>query len=227
MPHITQAWFGLDKLPYVMPNKPYMERLEKNTYIQDEYARSIIEKLEDRKIVFYQGIIDEERPLDPFIKALDSLGNDYAFVVMSSDWEKLKDKKSRNLYLLPFVNPPYHLEITSHAYIGILTYYPVRETATSPLNAVYCAPNKIYEYAMFGIPMLGNDIPGLRYSIQNNKMGACFPSFNRNNIVNAIKCIEENYSAYSKNAELFYDEVCNKDILKEIIAGEKSNVCKG
>lgn len=222
--HIAQAWFGLDKLPYVISNKPYMEPLEKESYIQNEYARRIISKIKNRKIIFYQGIIDDERPLDPFIEAVDLLGEEYALVVMSSDTEKLKEKQSRNLYLLPFVNPPHHLEVTSWAYIGILTYYPVREATTSPLNALYCAPNKLYEYAMFGMPMLGNDIPGLKYSVQSHNMGECFSSFDKMEIVKAIRKIEDNYGAYSKNAKLFYEKTNNASVLKKILKGERYHV---
>lgn len=225
--HIAQAWFGLSQTPYVLPNKPYMSKLNRYSFIEDEYCRTVMEQIKDRKIILYQGIIDEERPLNPFIEAVNELGAEYAMVIMSGDYKNVKSAKSDNLFLLPFVNPPHHLEITSWAYIGILSYFPVRNAATSPLNAIYCAPNKIYEYAMFGIPMLGNDIPGLQYSVQNNKMGICLPSFSRKDIIGAIKCIKKNYSMYSRNAELFYDEICNKDVLKEIITGEKSNVCKG
>ena len=160
--HIAKAWFSLKKTPYVIPNKPYLNQLTRESNIQDEYCAQQINKIKDKKIVLYQGIIDPERPLIPFIEAVTELGDEYAMVIMSSDVDKLKDVKSSNLCLLPFVNPPHHLEITSWAHIGILTYVPVLGETTSPLNAVYCAPNKIYEYAMFGIPMIGNDVPGLK-----------------------------------------------------------------
>lgn len=215
--HIVQAWFGLKETPYVVPNKPYMDKMGRCEYIDDDFSRDIIEKIKERKIILYQGILDEERPLDPFIEAVNSLGDNYAMVVMSGNCEKLKNIKSNNLYLLPFVKPPHHLEITSWANIGILSYYPVRNATTSPLNAIYCAPNKIYEYAMFGIPMLGNNIPGLQYTLKEKKIGECLQKFDKESIIQSIKKIENNYPVYSENASCFYDEVANKEVIKTII----------
>ena len=214
--YIAQAWFGLKKTPYVMPNKPFMTPLSVHTRIQDKVCDEIIKRISNKKIILYQGIIDQERPLLPFVKAIDEMGEEYALVVMSSDIGKLKSLKSNNLYLLPFVTPPSHLEITSWAYMGILSYVPVRGETTSPLNAVYCAPNKIYEYAMFGIPMIGNNIPGLKYSIENNALGICFDSFETEDIKEAIHVVESKYDYFSKNAKNYYD-INNLDFLKKVI----------
>ncbi len=70
---------------------------------------------------------------------------------------------------LGFYQPPGHLELIKCADIGILTYVADQGS----INPVYCAPNKIWEYAKFGIPMLCNDIPGLRYTVEAYRMGRC------------------------------------------------------
>jgi glycosyltransferase involved in cell wall biosynthesis len=215
--HIAKAWFSLKKTPYVIPNKPYLNQLTRESNIQDEYCAQQINKIKDKKIVLYQGIIDPERPLIPFIEAVTELGDEYAMVIMSSDVDKLKDVKSSNLCLLPFVNPPHHLEITSWAHIGILTYVPVLGETTSPLNAVYCAPNKIYEYAMFGIPMIGNDVPGLKTEFDKSRIGYVFDSFDKKDILEAIKKIEINYEQMSAYTFNFYNQIDNKQIFKELI----------
>lgn len=216
--HIARAWFGLDNLPYVMPNKPYI----KNTFnphmeITDEEARKTIDTIKGRKIILYQGIIDPERPLEQFIHAVEELGDEYALLVMSGNLELIKGKEGKNTYTLPFVNPPQHLEITSWAHIGILTYVPVRGATTSPLNAVYCAPNKIYEYAMFGIPMLGNDIPGLTTLFEREDIGRAFKEFTSDDIKSTIADIEDNYSHMSKKSMEYYGKTDNHSLLKEIV----------
>ncbi len=215
--HIAKAWFGLKKTPFVVPNKPYMKKLNKETSIEDEYSRTIIESIGNKKIILYQGIVDEERPMLPFIKAVRELGEEYALVIMSSDIEKIDTLNTPNVYLLPFVSPPHHLEITSWAHIGILSYYPVRNATTSPLNAIYCAPNKIYEYAMFNVPMLGNDIPGLKDSIQDLNLGMCCDLESVENIKECILQIENNYSIYSANVERFYSNTNTKKIIDMIL----------
>lgn len=42
--------------------------------------------------------------------------------------------------MLPYITAPYHLEVTSHAFIGILIYAPVYGTFTSPLNSNIVLP---------------------------------------------------------------------------------------
>ena len=130
---------------------------------------------------------------------MDALSDDYVFMVMTgSDCNHLK--KYNKTIVMSYIPAPYHLEVTSHAFVGILIYTPVYGTFTSPLNSIYCAPNKIYEFSQFGIPMIGNDIPGLRYTIDYNQMGVCVETMNTDSFARAIQKITENYSTYSMNA---------------------------
>ena len=212
--HISKSWWNLEKLPYIIPNKPYDDKsIHKNSEITDRTAFEVINKIKDKKIILYQGGLSKERPLESFITAVNKMGDEYAFVVMTSGENIYKDIESENFYFIPFVAPPKHLEITSNAYIGVLSYVPTKNEF-SKLNALYCAPNKIYEYSMFGIPMIGNDIPGLKCFFENQKCGVCFESFEESSIENAIKVVSENYDAMSVASKDFYN---NTDISKELL----------
>lgn len=70
---------------------------------------------------------------------------------------------------LGFIKPPHHLAIQKYCDIGILTYV----SDTGSINPIFCAPNKIFEYARLGMPMLCNDIPGLKYTVESSDMGYC------------------------------------------------------
>lgn len=213
--HIIKAWWKLKDIPLILANKPYItQKYEKNSIIENEYADSVIKKLEGKKIILYQGIIHKERPLDQYIYAVDKLGDDYAFVVMSNGENIYKDIKSSNYYFIPYVKAPKHLQITSHAYIGVLSYFPV-PSDYSILNALFCAPNKTYEYAMFGIPMIGNDVPGLKYSFDTTGCGICIDKFEADTICDAVKQIESNYDEMSKNSFKYYTET---DLEKQLIS---------
>ena len=213
--HITKAWWNLKSLPLIFHNKPYYyQKFNRNMDIRDENAKSIIDKIKNKKIILYQGIVDDkERPLVNYIKAIEKLGEDYAFVIMSSGENIYKHIKSKNYYFISYIKPPQHLEVTSHAYIGILSYYPVM-SFSSELNSIYCAPNKTFEYSMFGIPMVGNDVPGLKYVFEPNNAGVCLEEFTVENICKAIKYIESNYDAMSIGARRYYDSI---DLKKEFI----------
>ncbi|MGI6333613.1 MAG: hypothetical protein ACOX1A_03155 [Saccharofermentanales bacterium] len=165
-------------------------------------ARKIINSLEEKKIILYQGHVAKERPLDPFLDAINTLGSDFALVIMSGSETAREYQKFKNTVVIPFIEPPYHLQVTSHAYIGLLSYVPTKNEY-SVLNSIYCAPNKLYEYSQFGIPMIGNDIPGLRYTIEENKMGICLNEFSGSSVVTAINRIESDYEAFSENASNF------------------------
>lgn len=224
--HISKAWWGLDTLPYILPNKPYYNYdIPKKSDITNEKAKDIIRSLKNKKIILYQGIISPERPLEPFISAINRLGEDYAFVIMSGSENISKNIKSKNCYFLPFISPPLHLEVTSNAYIGILSYVPTKNEY-SKLNSIYCAPNKLYEYSMFGIPMIGNNIPGLYYTFKTTGCGVCFDNFNEEEIIESIKSVELNYKSISENASSFYNKTNIKEILSNITSDIENQIFK-
>lgn len=214
---ITKAWFNLSELPLIIENKPMKnEIMKENAILHSDEAREIIEKIGNRTIILYQGIVDEERPIEIFAKAIEKMGDEYAFVVMTgsdvSNW-----KSYGNTYVIPFVQPPYHLEVTSHASIGILLYVPVYGIFTSPLNAIYCAPNKLFEYSQFGIPMLGNDIPGLKYTIESHGMGFCLKNLSEPEIIEKIQYIVSSYENFSKKSYEFYESDNNIVSIKKAL----------
>lgn len=217
--HITKAWWDLKELPYILPNKPYYKEIPTNRNLKithSEEATKLLNNLKDKKIILYQGIIHKERPLENFIKAVDRLGEKYAFVLMSSDPNLYEEVDSSNYYFIPFVPAPFHLEITSHAYIGILSYVPVK-TTYSILNAVYCAPNKTFEYARFGVPMISNDVPGLDYLFTKEKCGKITEIGNIDKICEAIQLIDDRYKEYSKGAQNYYNSVNYDELVKKLL----------
>jgi glycosyltransferase involved in cell wall biosynthesis len=216
---ILRAWFDLNETPIIIPNKPYLENvpsLYSNNIISTEHKK-LLENLKDRKIILYQGIVNNERPLEAYIQAVSELGEEYAFVIMSNKTNLYHHIKSNNLYFLPFLNPPSHLDVTSHAYIGILSYVPNHKNGYSPLNSIYCAPNKIFEYSMFGIPMIGNDIPGLSIPFKTNSIGISLEKLTPDSVIKAIKKIENDYDFMSSSALKYYQSYELLEIVKKIL----------
>lgn len=211
--YIMKYWWNLKNLPFVFPNKPYNLLNEKNNEGSIDKTKKIISQIQGKKIVLYQGIIQNTEELCEIAKALKEINKNYIFLLMGIDKynsvEKIK-KIYNNVIYVDYIPAPYHLEITSNAYIGI-TFY-----RNDSLNKVFCAPNKIYEYSGFGIPILANDIPGLKNTVGKFKAAECV-KLDRDNIVHAINKIENNYSIYSENAKKFFESTNNIEMMKNLL----------
>lgn len=226
---ITQAWWGLEREPLVLPNKPVDDlSIEKGAGIDDPAASEIVDSLKGKKIILYQGIAHKERPLKPFYDAVKLLGDAYAFVTLGAV-DPLSSIKDKQYSHIPFVQPPEHLRITSHAYIGVLSYFPVR-AQYSILNAVFCAPNKSFEYARFGIPMIANSNCELDSIFRHYGCGECVIEFAGSEIATLIKAIDDDYARYSSGSLSYYSSVdmdkCFDEVLQMVsftlMRGDKS-----
>lgn len=217
--HITKAWWNLSELPTVFPNKPYnLMHIDKKSKIHSgKVVEDVLNKLSNKKIILYQGNISRERPLQEYVKAINTLGSEYAFLMMINGDNPYPDIESDNFYCLPFIAPPLHLEVTSHAYIGVLSYTPIHNDY-SILNTLYCAPNKIWEYSQFGIPMIGNDLPALDYTFCKYENGICIKHLEADSIIKAISCINTDYEKYSQNAYRYFNSIDLISITKNILS---------
>jgi glycosyltransferase involved in cell wall biosynthesis len=227
--HLMKLWWKLNNTPYVLPNKLILHPREPKIKISDLYIESKILEIikSNKKIILYQGVVHEQRNLIPFIQAINQLNDKFVFVLMTelnSFSEKLLNN-NLNILHIPWVNAPDHLQITSWASIGLLSYVPQKIGHLSELNALYCAPNKIYEYSGFGIPMLSNDCPSLGPIFNENKIGEIIDFNNIGSIINAINKIENSEYIYQKNCNNFFDHIdMNQEINKlvEIASNENS-----
>ena len=122
--------------------------------------------------------------------------------------DKIKEINPNTIYS-EYIPAPLHLEVTSNAEIGLLFYDP------DTLNKAFCAPNKIFEYSVFGLPIIGNNIPGLYNTIGRAKAGIC-TDFSYEGIKKALEEIYSHYDEYSSMAYKFYDSVDNVKTMRTI-----------
>ncbi len=225
--HITKGLFTLEKLPVVLPNKPYDDKRELSDNILSHEISSLLskykEKTKNKKVILYQGIfLDKERRLEEFCQAISLLPEEYVLVAMgtgSDMYERLREQyESERIIFIPFIKPPYHLLVTKDAYIGVLSYFPRPNNIGTVINPLYCAPNKIFEYAKFGKPMLANDIPGLKYIFKEFDCGVCIDyPMTPKAIASCIMELNKNYSLYSMGAIKYYNSVDINSIISNIV----------
>ncbi len=221
--YIQKTWWHLDKTPTILPNKPYY-----TTYEIDNSDPNIDKvKKEKRKIILYSGVLGFDRDLEPFAKAVEYMGNEYTLYVLAAvPWEykerfdKLK-KEYSCIEHLGYYKAPNHLVFFSYAYIGLLPYKPGNTanatTHISGLNALYCAPNKIFEYAKFNLPMIGTDVLGLKIPFEKYGIGVCIDELTTEKLITALKKIEKNYEKISVNMQRFYESVNLDEIVESIL----------
>ena len=113
-----------------------------------------------------------------------------------------------------------HLEITKLAYIGILVYIVNDVPINHAINVLYCAPNKLYEYSKFGIPMIANDLPALDMVFSQNRAGVCLQTLSAKEISEAILKIDSDYEVYSRLSHQLYESIDMVDLVKNIVSDE-------
>lgn len=218
--HIQKCLYALNKTPVVLPNKPMNHPINRNMVLPNKEVFEKIQKCRDegKKIIMYMGIISEERPLEPFIQAISESGNKYQLMIIgreSSYLNELKNKYPTGFQYLGFFTPPDHLAVASHSDIGLLIY--VDRNKNNGMNALFCAPNKIFEYTGFGMPVIANDIPGLHHVIKTAECGTCVDLNDKKSIIAGIETCIKNYEKYSNNAKKYFDSVEIPKIVASII----------
>lgn len=211
--YIMKIKWGLRSLPFVFPNKPYGLNLYENMSLTCEETRRIAGKLEGKRTILYQGLFQRPQYVRPIAEALAALDSDYVFVLMGKDRYGTVDAIRGvydKIFHFDFIPSPKHLEITSRASIGVVFY------DDTSLNKAFCAPNKIYEYSAFGVPMLANRLPGLVNTVEAHGAGICV-DFNPRSLAAAIKEIEIRYEELSAKSKEFYGLTDNVKTMRELL----------
>lgn len=214
--HIMKEYFRLKELPFVLPNKPVSHPRTRNLPLPTKEIQEVFNEIGGRPVFLYQGVWNEDRA--DVAKVLETIAKyrpNYCVVTMPEcDAVKELSCKYSNVFYVPYLSPPHHLSVTSHATVGIAIYNAAGNRLLQRLGAVYCAPNKIYEYAGFGIPTLGNNLPGLKYTIEQCNAGVCC-EMNEESIIEAVDNLIQNIALYSEGAYQYYDQV---DVERIVVA---------
>lgn len=210
-----QVWFSLRRRPYVLPNIPAFMPSEGDLKQLEKKYSDKIALLEGKTVVLYQGHIGPGRDLTNVAKAIDELGEQYILLLMGKDHNTVAKLKGvcNHIVHIDFIPAPEYLAITKNATMGILSYDP------TSINNAYCAPNKLFEYAAYGLPMLGNDIPGLKYMLEYYHAGEIMDETSISSIKGAIRQIEGNLNNYRSNSRKLFAAYNNKETVSKILYG--------
>lgn len=211
---IFQLWWQLKDRPYVIPNKPYPEEFNPQRIDAKQEFKIRHNVPKDRLIILYQGHINSDRDLSHLAAVCNQMSGRVQLVLLGSETggevAKLR-VQCPSLVYLGFIDAPAHLEITAVADLGIVQY-----TKTS-LNHLFCAPNKIWEYSRFGIPILGADLPSLRCTITAYRAGKLCNFSDSRSISRALNDILLDLGDLSKGSSDLYCSVNIENLVQSTI----------
>lgn len=215
---IFRYWYKLKVSPTVLPNTPFYHPQMINMEIEDVEIYNKIKLLKNKKLILYMGVIAPDRDITPFIKMINQIGDNYHLILLGRIDGEMSTvinliNENNNVTYLGQMSSPAHLQVASWAFIGILSYN------FEDLNNIFCAPNKIWEYAGFGIPMISNDIPGMENLLTKYNSGLTlnFENADTEEIIDKIKLIDSNYSYMSENSRKMYADGNYKNQLINVL----------
>ncbi|MBA7581839.1 hypothetical protein ES708_23750 [subsurface metagenome] len=212
---IMKQHYGLKMKPIVMRNIPFKKYnpnpIEKALII--EKYPELTRRFPYERLLLYQGNVDLFRGINRFVQALTYLPKKYRLIVVGSgpDLEKLRhisqsfEQEDRfttlgrvEQCLMPF--------IMSIADVGIVTY------SFKGQNNIYCASNKIFEYAQVGLPIVTTNQPPLRKIVEKYGIGELISEYDRPERISVlIQKVVENRDIYKKALPLFLEDHPWKD----------------
>lgn len=166
------------------------------------------QKVTKKEYIVYQGYVAKERDLRPFIRALIKVDKHIQLkIIGGGDGVDYYNQYVRRLNLSSRVvftgRLPYDslLKESEEGKVGILVY------PMEGLNNIYCAPNKIYEYAEAGLPVLVSPQPFLKYIVQKYHIGECLEyPFEEEDIARKVNALFKHYDSYCREIKRFLDD---------------------
>lgn len=131
-----------------------------------------IEKIYNNKItITHIGSFGKSHSLDNIIKVILNLPpSKFEFIFVGNITQevdiRLRELKKSNVKIISQLKHSELLSIYALSDIGLILY------DESSLNTKYCAPNKLFEYWSFGIPIIANKLPGLTSIINHPILGS-------------------------------------------------------
>lgn len=201
---ILEERLGIQKAFHILPNSCF------DNYFRD--TRQVKERTHsiNTLFVYHGGLQPKERALNELVDifgsgTIDSVAlvlimrsqekilNKFTERVMS---QKYKQKISFKKYL-PY--PDVFRELVQ-CHVGIVLYKNIS------LNYRYCAPNRLYEYAMLGMPVLASNQSHIANIVEKERIGVCVDPENVDDIIAGIRylCNEADLDKMGENARSWF-----------------------
>lgn len=177
-----QRIYNISK-PTLVLNCPYYRTPQKENRFRERF------KIESQtKILLYQGALTSGRGLEKLIDAFVELQQEnlaLIFMGYGALHNNIKEasKSYPGIYYQEAVPPDEVLTYTASADIGISLI------EDSCLNYYYCLPNKLFEYAMAGLPIIVSPLPEMKKVVENYQSGVVAKDISTKGFAEAIESL--------------------------------------
>lgn len=138
------------------------------------------------KVILFHGMYMPDRGLERLIEAAQYIrGGRIVFRGFGSLEGRLRElSRQAGVENVVSFKPPVPMaelvEAAGDADIGVIPYLPVC------LNNEFCLPNKIFEYMMAGLAVVGSDLPELRRIILGHDVGLIYDPYSSKDLARAL-----------------------------------------
>lgn len=166
--------------PAVVLNAPNKRKLKVNNHFRKQLG---IQK--KQIILLYQGLLTRGRGIHLILDAFKTRLDDKVVAVFMGYGELAIDIQNiavhqNNIFFFPAVPPDVVLDYTASSDFAISL---IENTC---LSYYYCMPNKLFEYAMAGLPVLVSNMKDMAAIVTKNGMGAVIDDYSARGINQAI-----------------------------------------
>jgi glycosyltransferase involved in cell wall biosynthesis len=166
---IYQVELGARRPPVTVRNCPPYRPPVESTRLRDELRRRGIQGC---TVALYQGLVDSMRCIEEVAEATRFFDDGIVLVIMGAGYGKWATPATAlaafdRIVVVPPVAYDELMPYTASADIGILLY------RNDCRNNYYCAPNKLFEYMMMGLPMIAANYPGMLTLVEGEGVGLC------------------------------------------------------
>lgn len=189
------------KRPVVVKNAPRLIDIKKTNHFRENLGIK-----DDSIIVLYQGGLSYGRGVDLLLETFKKRDDDKVVIVFMGYGQleediKTASKEKKNIFFHLAVAPEVVLDYTSSADIGISF---IENTC---LSYYYCLPNKLFEYAMAGLPVIVSNMKEMRELVEKYDMGIVVEDDKIDSMNNAIeKILQSDIKKMKQNARRCAEE---------------------
>ena len=193
---IMQEHFELNRLPTAIRN------ISQLPLVHDSISKGYEDKTDEfftlpGITLVYAGVLSSARKIETLVEIAEKEENTKLLIIGDGQHRNLLEERAskslgRRVFFTGSIPYTYLSVLLSKCDIGYL-FYP-----TDILNNIYCAPNKIYEYASVRLPMIANANPTVERILSDSGIGVA-----SDDLLSAYRIVSQDLEGYKNRCDIF------------------------